>query len=750
MSKPQMLPPYRFYRVIGGSRRTMVTRLLPLICCAAAVVSSPLTGFSAFAGAALDSPAPGLLVSEKDYIAKLDAALASVRDYAPSKDDAERIREAIATVKTNNMGRFAELKAEIKDGPGKKLVEWARLRAGYGNATEYRIFLKDNPLWPERTLMTQRMEEALFTDGGSVSAIKEYFKGGQPETGIGHAALASAYLAEGNKDEAKKQASKAWRELPIPGSLETGFLKRFGDLLDEKDHKWRFDRIITDDIRWAGNRNERAAVARRVIPLLSGAERKKATARLAVFNKSGDAKTLMDALGESSGTDYGLIFHREQMLRKAGKTAEAAKLILSVPPDPQKIAALDEWWAERRQLAYGALKDGNAKLAYELTKNAGPLSVNPLKEQSFMAGWIALRYLKDAASAEKHFKDLAGAADGPLSRAKAAYWLGRIADSKGDKAAASDYYKSAAKDRDTFHGLLAMQKLSPGRHNLEITPPAFPSADQIAKFTALDAVKAVVVARKAGLSRELTRPFLTSLRINLPGEAEAGMIAHLADAIGDTQMSLRLAKSSIAKGQNLITYGYPVHPFPAYKPLRPPPELPFLLGVARQETEFEPQTVSGAGAKGLLQVMTVTANEICHDYKFKCEIPRLLTDNEYNVKIASAYIANHMDSFGGSYILGLAGYNAGPGRARQWIREFGDPRDPKVDPLDWIERIPITETREYVTKVLSNIQFYRARLGDQENALRIEEDLQRARGTFKVPEADKDDSHPGTASGSEG
>ncbi len=697
-----------------------------------------------------DSPAPSLLTTEKDHVAKLDAALASVRDYAPSKEDAERIREAITTIKTNSMGRFAELKNEIKDGPGKKLIEWARLRAGYGDASEYRTFLKDNPLWPERALMTQRMEEALFLNGGSVSTIKEYFKSGQPETGIGHAALASAYLAEGNKEEAKKLASKAWRELPIPGSLETGFLKRFSEVLDEKDHKWRFDRIITDDVRWAGNRSERAAVARRVIPLLTGAEQRKATARLAVFTKSDNAKALMDALGENSGTDYGLIFHRAQLLRKAGKTADAAKLILSVPPDPQKIAALDEWWAERRQLAYGALKENNPKLAYELTKDAGPLSVNPLKEQTFMAGWIAFRYLKDPVSAEKHFKDLVKAADGPLSRAKAAYWLARIAESKGDKAGAAEYFKTAAQDRDTFHGLLSMQKLNPGSHKLEVTPPAFPSAEQLANFTSLDAVKAVVVARKAGLSRELTRPFLTSLRINLPGEAEAGMIAHLADAIGDTQMSLRLAKSSIAKGQNLITYGYPVHPFPAYKPLRPPPELPFLLGVARQETEFEPQTVSGAGAKGLLQVMTVTANEICHDYKFKCEIPRLLTDNEYNVKIASAYIANHMDSFGGSYILGLAGYNAGPGRARQWIREFGDPRDPKVDPIDWIERIPITETREYVTKVLANIQTYRARLGGQDNALRIEEDLQRARGNVKVPEGAKDDNHPGTAADTEG
>jgi soluble lytic murein transglycosylase len=519
-------------------------------------------------------------------------------------------------------------------------------------------------------------------------------------------------------------------------------------LLDENDHKWRFDRMVTDDVRWAGNRSDRAAFARRVIPLLPAAEQKKATARLAVFNRSGNARALMDALPPGGDTDYGLAFHRAQVLRKSGKVEEAAQIILSEPTDPSKIAVLDEWWAERRELAYGALKMGKAKLAYELAKDGGPLSVNPLKEQTFMAGWIAFRYLKDANAAEKHFKDLVKAADGPLSRAKAAYWLGRIAEARADKTAAAEHYKNAATNPDTFHGLLAMQKLEPGRTSLEISPPAFPTPDQIEKFNRLDAVKAVVLARKSGLSREYTRGFLTSLRIGLPSEAETGMVAHLAEAIGDTQMSLRIAKSAIAKGQNLLTYGYPVHPFPAYTPLRSPPEMAFLLGIARQETEFEPQTVSGAGAKGLLQVMTVTAKHVCQDYKIKCDIPRLLSDNKYNVTIASAYIADRMGEFGGSYVLGLAGYNAGPGRARQWIRENGDPRDPKVDVIDWIERIPITETREYVTKVLSNIQIYRARIGDGAKALRIEDDVARARGNFKVPETTKDDN--GDISGSEG
>ena len=680
-----------------------------------------------------DVPAPKRLAVEEEHLDKLDETLAPLLSKTPSPEDVQHLRDAVDAVRSNNMERFAEAKAQITDPVGRKLADWIRLRNGMGELAEYEAFLKDNPLWPGRSVLTEHLEAALFAGGGSAKEIKKYFAASPPQTGIGYAALAAANLADGNTEEARKLAAKVWREMTIPAGLEAGFLKRFGDLLTPADHQWRFNRMVTDDVRWAGNRADRAAFARRIIPLLPAAEQKKTTARLALFNRASNARALMSALPSGGAGDTGLAFHRIQLLRKAGKIEEAAKVILTIPPDPTKIAVLDEWWAERRELAYGALKMDKMKLAYELVKNAGPLTVNPLKEQTFMAGWIAFRYLNKPGVAEKHFKDFAAAADGPLSRAKAAYWLGRVADARGDKAEAARQYRLATKNPDTFHGLLAMQMLQNGRTNLDINPPALPSPQQVRKFVSLDAAKALVMASKAKLSQVYTRSFLTGLGNRLPSEAEAGMVAHVADTLGDPQMSVRIAKSAVARGQNLLTYAYPTSSFPSYKPLRAPPETALLLGLARQETEFEPQTVSGAGAKGLLQVMTVTAQHVCHDYKIKCQTPRLLSDTQYNVMIASAYIADRMDDFGGSYVLGLAGYNAGPGRARQWIRENGDPRDPKVDPVDWIERIPITETRDYVTKVLANIQMYRARLGNSANALHMQQDLVRARTNSKVP-----------------
>jgi soluble lytic murein transglycosylase len=665
--------------------------------------------------------------TEVEYDARLGVVLKPLEDYTVSTGDGERLRDAFKALVAGDEDK-ANLLANAMDDPiAKKLVQWYRLRRGNGKPAEYRAFLDANPSWADRNTLLQQLEEALFTEGGSSTEIRSYFAKRAPSTGVGLAALASAELAEGHRDEARRLAARAWREKTLPASLEIGFLGRFGPLLTAADHKWRLDELLLDDIRWGGEKSARAALVRRVIPLLSPAEQKKAQARLAVFLGSKGALKGIESLPAEKTPDWGLVFQRIQALRRAGKTQEATKLLLGAPTEEALIVSPDAWWTERRANAYDALKAGKPKLAYELVREAGPLTVNPLKDQCFMAGWLALRYLKDPKTAEVHFKAMRKAADGPLSRAKASYWLGRTAEAVGDKAAAERYYREALQDPDTFHGLLARQKLEPGRLPITTSPPKAPTEEQVAHFVGLDAAKAVVIAKKAKLDVSVMRSFITQLRYTLPSEAEAAMVAHLAESVGDTQSAVRTAKTAIARGQNLYTYAYPVHPFPAYKPLRKPPETAMLLGLARQETEFNTLIVSGAGAKGLLQVMTMTAKHVCRDYKIKCDIGRLLTDPSYNAMLASAYVADRMDEFSGSYVLTIAGYNAGPGRARQWIREFGDPRDPKVDPIDWIERIPIQETREYVPKVLANIQIYRARLGEEQPALRLEEDLNRAR-----------------------
>ncbi len=673
---------------------------------------------------------------EAAYIAAVDKAIAPARATDVSTADAVRIRDAIAAIGARNLQKANDLQAQTTDPHGRKLIDWYELRSGYGDPAAYRAFLDSNPTWPDRTLITQRLEDAVFSQGGDLASVRALLGKSDPITAAGWAALAGGHLRDGDTAKAQAIARKTWREVAVPAGLEAAFLAKFETYLTEADHKWRFDRLLMDESRWTTERQQRAAVVRRLIPKLSAPEQAKAQARVAVFLRAPDAKKLMDALpadADGAKQDWGLSLTRIQMLRRSNQQTAAAKALLSAPTDPALIVSPDDWWNERQANAYEALEAGNAKLAYDLVRDAGPLTVNPIKEQTFMAGWLAFRRMNDLTQAERHFTDMRKAADGPLSRAKSEYWLGRVADKRGDKDKAREAYRRAAAETDTFHGHLARLQVERGRLAINLKPPAMATEAQIARFNSLDSVKAAVIARKSGLDLPIVRAFLNQLRATMDSEAEVAMVAHLAEALGDTQAAVRIAKSAVARGQNLTIYAYPVHPFPAYTALRQPPEAAMLLGIARQESEFNTRIVSGAGARGLLQVMPITARHVCRDYKIKCDIPRLLTDMSYNTSLASAYIADRMEEFKGSYVLAIAGYNAGPGRARQWIRQFGDPRDPKVDVIDWIERIPFEETREYVGKVLSNIQIYRARLGDEATALRLHEDLARARADTSAP-----------------
>ncbi len=712
---------------------TLLAAAMLLVISATAHAEQPKTGSAAEAAATASPtvapprtlPAPAY---ESAYRARVRAALAPLLTPPPGADAVRDLKAALRQ-------RSATAGDSLSDPIARKLVKWQMLKAGLGEPNEFRAFSAANPAWPDAHILARRAEEQLFTSGGNSADIRRFFEGRTPVSGAGWAALASAELAEGNQEAARKHAARAWTDEEMSATFETGFLARFKGLLTTADHERRLARLLVDRVRFRAERQQQATIARRVIALLPEDRKKSAEARLAVFLGAASAGKLLAALPADTTppSDWGVAFARAVNLLDADRLAEAATILTAIPDDADKLVNPDAWWLTRREAAYDALRASRFQLAYDLVRRSGPLSVNPLKEQLHMAGWIAFRKLKRPKDALPHFEAAMKAADGPLSRARAAYWTGRTLEVLGRKDEARQRYETATRDPDTFHALLSRQKLTGStRTELPVRPPAMPTPEQIERFLSLDAVRAAVLANRAGLDRNIFIGLMAGLRNHLATEGELALLAELAASLGDPQTSLRVGKAAIARGHNLIMYGYPIDPFPIYDPLRPPPETAMLLAITRQETEFNTGIVSSAGARGLMQVMPITARHVCQQHKLKCDVPRLLTDHAYNARIASAYIGDRMAELGGWYAVALAAYNAGPGRARQWIRENGDPRTGAIDPIDWMERIPIEETRHYVEKVLSNIQVYRARLGEPK-PLRLTEDLTRPTGARAAP-----------------
>ncbi len=665
---------------------------------------------------------------EGKFRRQMAEAIAPLVQLELSSEDKKALAAALKAIKQRQRDTALAERDKIKVAAARKLVDWTALRSGYGRPQDFSEFLDANPMWPDQRLMTRRLEQALFIDGGSAKGILKHFEKKKPAFDAGIAAKASAHLALGNKNKAKQLAAEAWCGGGIAASREEAFLKRFGALLTNADHQCRVDRLLVANHRWTNTRKTKAHAIRRAIKLLDKKYQKKATARLAAFLRQRVAtKWLNQVPAELAKEDWGFAFQKVQHLRQAKKYEAAWKLLKTVPTDPDKIINRDAWWEERHRNALAALRKKRNKLAYSFVADIRPESVNPAKDQAFFAGWVALRKLAKPKQALEHFTRMRELVDGPLSSSKAEFWLGRTNMALGNKEKAREHYKKGAEYRDTFHGQLSRQALSPQDSTMELPLPTAPANEQIKRFLENDAVQAATIAHREGLPRTHVLKFFRAIAKKLESEAEVAMLAQLANALGDGQLEVRTGKTGIARGFNMYIYSYPVAGIPAFKPLRKSPERALMLAIARQESEFNTRIVSGAGARGIMQVMPITARHVCRDYKIKCRIKDLLTDPEYNAKIASAYIADRTDDFAGSYILTFTGYNAGPGRTRQWLRTIGDPRDKRIEPLDWIYRIPFEETRKYTQKVLSNVQVYRARLGEKK-PLRLRRDMARARG----------------------
>ncbi len=662
--------------------------------------------------------------TEAELRAALRSFVAPLLAHRLADEEAGHLRTAVAAAQRGDLSEWGAARSTLVHPVAARIADWAKLRAGVGSLSEYRAFIEANTDWPDRDRLIARMEAAAFTAGATVGEIKALFEAFPPQTGLGLAALASAHLAAGDVATARPLAARAWRENNVPANLETGFVARFSSVLDSADHLARVDRIMADPTLRKATRDARAEAVRRVIPLMTEADQRQATAALSLYLGQSAADRFLAALTDDQRAADGI--QRQLAFRDLrNKRFKTAAQYLSRAKSGQDSGAADSDWRLREAVARALVGTGDAAAAFAVVSGARPDDANLRKDQAFYSGDIALRLMRNPEQAIPHFERYVADADGPLSASRAQFWLGQAHKAAGRNAEAEAAFALGGTFLDTFHGALSRVQRAPPQRHLTLPFPDLPTDAEVARLLARDVVLAGVLADRAGLDRAIVRALFGAVTWRDASAGEVLLIAELAEALGDTQIAVRAGKAGVARGFPHYLYSYPVHKLPEFEPLGrfdvPPPEL--LLAIARQESEFNTTIVSRAGARGVLQVMPIAARHVCQVHQITCEIERLLTDESYNAKIAAAYIGEQMAAVRGNMILTLTSYNAGPGRTRQWLRQRGDPRAPDAAPLDWVYAIPFEETRLYVQKVLSNLQVYRARLGRSEDANQIDREL---------------------------
>ncbi len=608
----------------------------------------------------------------------------------------------LVALATRDHGEAADFLAQAGHPLALKLLQWARLARGSDEVTfaEVTAFMRDNPGWPYQNVLRRRVEDA----AGQVPAADRlaWFDRHPPISTRGRVAYGDALLDLGRPEQAAEVLRQAWIEGTFTPIEERRFLARYKRFLDDDDHRARLDRLL-----WDRHTNS----AQRMLMRVDRDHRLLAQARIALMSNSWGVDGAVRRVPAHLADDPGLVYERVRWRRRHNLKDTAIDLLLAHGGHGGEPA---RWWTERHVLARHALGEGKPEVAYRIVAAHGSEEGAAFAEAEWLAGWLALRFLDRPADARRHFERLHAGVSFPISRARGAYWSGRAAEAGGDADGARAWYARAGDHDRTFYGQLALARLGAER------PPPFPPGPQPMpqQRAAFDARDVVRVARLLGSygADGLTDIFIRHIGRTAATAEERVLAVRLARDVGRLDLAVSLARTFDLDGLSLIDANYPLPPLPL--PAEEVEEA-LLLALIRQESGFRDNAVSRAGARGLMQVMPATAKQVARliDLRYS---PHRLTDPVYNLTLGSAYLARLLERFDGSYVLALAAYNAGPARAERWIRAYGDPRQPSVDAIDWIESLPFSETRNYIQRVLENVHVYRRRLDTVTTALPLE------------------------------
>lgn len=619
---------------------------------------------------------------------------------------------ALKLIESGQVGKAQALGRMMPDKTNQDIIAWLVAQSGSPDVSVGQItqVTQELPDWPNQALLRRRAEQALTRMKADPATVISAFGGTMPGSDEGTLLLLRAYASAGRTKEAAALLRPKWRKDTFSESTEAAILKEFGSLLTTADHKARMDKFFYDN-----EAGEGLAMGK----LLGGDIQQLAAARAAVIRKDKNAGSLLNKVPARLRKDPGYIYSKVQFLRRGENYKDAAALMLTAPRDGAALVDPDAWWIERRVLSRELLDLGNPKLAYKLVAEHAAESSSNQADAEFHAGWYALRFLNSPATARRHFQAIQTVSSMPLSQSRAEYWLGRTAEAMGEKAEAQAQYRLAAAYPTTFYGQLAAAKLGVKQLKLS-SPPAADSALQ-KRFNSRPMVQAAQRFAAAGYN-DRSRAFYVRLSETLTNPAEMALLAQMAEKRGQHQLALQVGKKAYTRGLPVETLAFPTAAIPRSMKTSSI-EKSIVYAIARQESAFNPGAVSHAGARGLLQLMPGTAKVVAKAAGLPYSLDRLTSDAGYNATLGAAHLAELVNAFNGSYIMSFAAYNAGRSRVNKWVQQYGDPRDPNVDAVDWIERIPFSETRNYVMRCMENLQVYRARLG--EPALVINRDLNR-------------------------
>ncbi len=637
-----------------------------------------------------------------------------------SKTDFQDLSAALDAADSGKWSTVRTLRKRISDTDARNLLLWELTTSSGANPTfsELNLALETLQDWPDTNRLRREAEALLHSSGLSFTDKKDWLKRYPPLTGEGKLEWAQILRQDGSPREADALIRQVWRNNSLSLGTTVRLLQQYEHLLTRVDHTERVDMLL-----WTGQRTD----ARRLRPRLSSADRKVVDARLALMERRRGVDTTINAVPSSLQDHPGLLYERAKWRRqRTGDREGAIELLLKIEAGNAHPAGRTRIWRERSIMLRTLIKEKRWDEAYAISADHHMTSGVSFAEAAFFAGWIALRKQGDAAKALAHFETLSQGVSTPISLSRGHYWHGEALLALKRDEEATTAFQQAVKHDFTFYGQLAAEKLSamnkaPATLSYIALQP--PTETETLAFNARPVVRAARLMAETGRLRQFEK-FSFHIDDELTSPQDHQLLYDVAMSYLQPRSGVRGGKSGLAKGLLAPDAAFPIITLPN-SPSSGAAEPALVLALSRQESELTPTAVSHANARGMMQLLPSTARSTARMVGQPYRTSWLTDDPEYNLTLGRGFLDSLVKRFNGSYIMALAAYNAGPSRPEQWVEDYGDPRTGEIDPIDWIESIPFSETRNYVQRILENTQVYRQRLAGQPTRIQLTRDLRR-------------------------
>jgi soluble lytic murein transglycosylase len=593
----------------------------------------------------------------------------------------------------------AEMVARAPTQMAQAIDRWEFLRSNDRmEFDDYAGFVLAYPDFPQEEKLRGYAEDALDREAVSSEHLVSFFGQKPPLTNSARARYALA-LAALKRPEAASVALTAWRGGEMSGTAEAYLVGMFGSKFGPEDQDARMDALL-----WQGQ--EEAAA--RQINNVSPAYRDIAMARLALI-QGNDPQSIGLTVPAGANRDPGYVYNQVRKLRADRQGSLAVNLLATRPAFSRPAYNAEGFVGEMLRLA----RTGDSRSAQRIAASVDDLFAPgaDISSMSFrirddytslmwLGGTEALWKLGDGNAAAPLFYRYGAAARTPQTRSKGFYWAGLASEKAGNMADANRYWEMAAEYADRFYGMLAVEKLGRSLPDYTGQPTAQPTPEQRIAFQSAPLTKAVKEVSRGAPWRTGIQ-FYRAIANQAETEAEHVLVAELAQETGRRDLAVNLFDSAAADGhKNFTAIGFPT--------LQTPPGVNWtnVHAITRQESQFAQNAISHAGASGLMQLMPGTAREQAGKLGMNYMSANLIESPSYNIQLGDGYFTRMMEYYGGAFPLAAAAYNAGPGNVNKWLRANGDPRNGGISYVDWIEQIPIYETKNYVGRVIENAVVY--------------------------------------------